>query len=56
MRTQWSCEWCGLSGEIEHDKHTDVWTVYEQIVSDHSQKSPSCVFDGSAVRIRIMKE
>ena len=53
MISKWSCEWCGMTGEYEHDKHAGVWEVHQEIKDQHYQANPQCVFDPNAVRIRV---
>lgn len=48
--TYWHCDTCEQSGQVQHDKHDEVWEVYAKLVSDHAT-SPEC--EGGRYQIRV---
>ena len=47
----WTCDECGISGEVNYEEGDDVMTVYNKITDGHQQKSPQCEQPGGLLRI-----
>ena len=51
--TEWTCEKCGESGIIYHQRDEGVYAVLYKIEDGHRLKSPDCSFDRMAVRVKL---
>ena len=52
MLQAWWCEGCEVRGYVEYHKHSDVMSVYNDILTDHRQRSPECESGGVLIRVQ----